>query len=204
MRCPFCGHLEDKVVDSRESREGEAIRRRRECLACGRRFTSYERVEEVPLLIVKKDGRREAFDRQKLLKGMAAACQKRPVSLTQLEEAANDIQAKLLERPDRELPSRELGEAVMDALKQLDSVAYVRFASVYREFRDLADFVKHLEDLVTGSSPSLGNARPAEAKPIPVRPAPALTPDSPAPGPTPLFPGLAPARLGPAKRRKGR
>jgi len=204
MRCPFCGHLEDKVVDSRESREGEAIRRRRECLACGRRFTSYERVEEVPLLIVKKDGRREAFDRQKLLKGMAAACQKRPVSLTQLEEAANDIQAKLLERPDRELPSRELGEAVMDALKQLDSVAYVRFASVYREFRDLADFVKHLEDLVTGSSPSLGNARAAEPKPIPARPAPALSPDPPAPGPTPLFPGLAPARLGPAKRRKGR
>lgn len=204
MRCPFCGHLEDKVVDSRESREGEAIRRRRECLACGRRFTSYERVEEVPLLIVKKDGRREAFDRQKLLKGMAAACQKRPVSLTQLEEAANDIQAKLLERPDRELPSRELGEAVMDALKLLDSVAYVRFASVYREFRDLADFVKHLEDLVTGSSPSLGNARAAEPKPIPARPAPALSPDPPAPGPTPLFPGLAPARLGPAKRRKGR
>lgn len=204
MRCPFCGHLEDKVVDSRESREGEAIRRRRECLACGRRFTSYERVEEVPLLIVKKDGRREAFDRQKLLKGMAAACQKRPVSLTQLEEAANDIQAKLLERPDRELPSRELGEAVMDALKLLDSVAYVRFASVYREFRDLADFVKHLEDLVTGPSPSLANVRPAEPKATPARPAPAPTPDPPSPGPTPLFPGLAPARLGPAKRRKGR
>lgn len=206
MRCPFCGHLEDKVVDSRESREGEAIRRRRECLACGRRFTSYERVEEVPLLIVKKDGRRESFDRQKLLKGMAAACQKRPVSLTQLEEAANDIQAKLLERPDREIPSRELGEVVMDSLKQLDSVAYVRFASVYREFRDLSDFVKHLEGLVNG--PGLGAVRPVppaapESRKVPRPPLPEPT-EVPEPAPTPLFPGLAPARLGPPKRRKGR
>ncbi len=194
MRCPFCGHLEDKVVDSRESREGDAVRRRRECLACGRRFTSYERVEETPVLIVKKDGRREPFDRAKLLKGMSAACQKRPVTLAQLEEAAGDIQAKLLERTDTEIPRRDLGELVMDALKGLDSVAYVRFASVYREFRDLHDFVRHLEGLV------------GQGNPVPSRPAAAPRPPEPPaepvpPAPTPLFPGLAPARLSP-KRRK--
>ena len=148
MRCPFCGHLEDKVVDSRESREGEAIRRRRECLGCGRRFTSYERVEEVPIVVVKKDGRREPFDRAKLLKGLLAACQKRPVSLARLEELATDIQAKLLDRPDREIRSRDLGEVVMDELKGLDQVAYVRFASVYRDFKDLPDFVKALEEVL--------------------------------------------------------
>ncbi len=157
MRCPFCGHLEDKVVDSRESREGEAIRRRRECLACGRRFTSYERVEEVPIVVVKKDGRREPFDRTKLLKGLLAACQKRPVSLARLEDLATDIQAKLLERPDREIRARDLGEVVMDELKGLDQVAYVRFASVYRDFKDLPDFVKALEEVLIhreGGSPA--------------------------------------------------
>jgi len=153
MRCPFCGHIEDKVVDSRESREGDAIRRRRECLKCGRRFTSYERLEEVPILIVKKDGRREPFDRQKLLRGIMSACQKRPVSLGTLEEAAGDIQAKLMELPDREVPSRNLGELVMDALKRIDSVAYVRFASVYRDFKDLPDFVKALEGLMPPPAP---------------------------------------------------
>lgn len=194
MRCPFCGHLEDKVVDSRESREGDAVRRRRECLACGRRFTSYERVEETPVLIVKKDGRREPFDRAKLLKGMSAACQKRPVTLAQLEEAAGDIQAQLLERTDKEIPSRDLGELVMDALKRLDSVAYVRFASVYREFRDLHDFVRHLEGLVGQGVPApRRTAPPARLAEPPAGPA--------APAPTPLFPGLAPARLSP-KRRK--
>jgi transcriptional repressor NrdR len=151
MRCPFCGHIEDKVVDSRESREGDAIRRRRECLKCGRRFTSYERLEEVPILIVKKDGRREPFDHQKLLRGIMSACQKRPVSLGRLEEAAGDIHAKLMESPDREVPSRQLGELVMDALKQIDSVAYVRFASVYRDFKDLPDFVRALESLMPAS-----------------------------------------------------
>lgn len=199
MRCPFCGHLEDKVVDSRESREGDAIRRRRECLACGRRFTSYERVEEMPILIVKKDGRREAFDPQKLLRGMMAACQKRPVTLTQLEEAAGDIQARLLDQPDKEISSRSLGDLVMDALKRLDSVAYVRFASIYRDFKDLPDFVKALEGMMGGQghsqAPLANHSRPAEA---PVAASPAAS------GPTPLFPGLAPARLGPAKRRKGR
>ena len=155
-------------MDSRESREGESIRRRRECLKCGRRFTSYERLEEVPILIVKKDGRREPFDRQKLLRGIMAACQKRPVSLARLEEAAGDIQAKLMEHPDREIPSLLLGELVMDALKVIDSVAYVRFASVYRDFKDLPDFVKALEGLMGG--PPQG--APASSKPaLPAAPA---------------------------------
>ncbi len=203
MRCPFCGHLEDKVVDSRESREGDAIRRRRECLACTRRFTSYERVEEMPVLIVKKDGRREPFDAQKLLRGMMAACQKRPVTLTQLEQAAGDIQARLLDQPDREISSRSLGDLVMDALKQLDSVAYVRFASIYRDFKDLPDFVKALEGMMAGQGH-------APTPTVPTTPRARLEPQAPpspsqeASGPTPLFPGLAPAHLGPAKRRKGR
>lgn len=194
-------------MDSRESREGDAIRRRRECLACGRRFTSYERVEEVPILIVKKDGRREPFDRQKLLRGMMASCQKRPVSLAQLEEAAGDIQAKLLEQPDREISSRSLGDLVMDALKQLDSVAYVRFASIYRDFKDLPDFVKALDGLMANQGAMV--AAPSAPTPAPVVPltkAPFTAhPAAPPPlSPTPLFPGVAPARVGPTKRRKGR
>lgn len=207
MHCPFCGHLEDKVVDSRESREGDAIRRRRECLACGRRFTSYERVEEVPILIVKKDGRREPFDRQKLLRGMMASCQKRPVSLAQLEEAAGDIQAKLLEQSDREISSRSLGDLVMDALKQLDSVAYVRFASIYRDFKDLPDFVKALEGLMANQGGVItAPAPPAPAPIVPLTKAPftAHPTAPPSLSPTPLFPGVAPARVGPTKRRKGR
>ncbi len=194
MRCPFCGHLEDKVVDSRESREGDTVRRRRECLACGRRFTSYERVEETPILIIKKDGRREPFDRAKLLKGITAACQKRPVTLAQMEEAASDIQARLQERVDKEIPSRDVGEMVMDVLKTLDSVAYVRFASVYREFRDLHDFVQYVENLL-GQALPMGSRAPAPPKGVdlPSEPVP--------PTPTPLFPGVAPARLSP-KRRK--
>ena len=205
MRCLFCGHIEDKVVDSRESREGDAIRRRRECLKCGRRFTTYERLEEVPILIVKKDGRREPFDQQKLLRGIMSACQKRPVALAKLEEAAGDIQSKLMELPDREVPSRQLGELVMDALKGLDSVAYVRFASVYRDFKDLPDFVKALEGLM--------GAAPAALPPPPTR-TPARVPASkalPPPSPEalpfaspPLFPGEAPEVPGPPKRRKPR
>ena len=148
MRCPFCGHGEDRVVDSREAREGDSIRRRRECLSCAKRFTSYERVEEVPLLIVKKDGRREPFDRAKLLKGMMAACQKRPVRLERLDSLAGDIHSRLLEQPDREVHSLALGEMAMDGLKTIDSVAYVRFASVYREFKDLSEFVRSIEALV--------------------------------------------------------
>ncbi len=190
MRCPFCGHAEDKVVDSRESREGDAIRRRRECLDCGRRFTSYERVEEVPVVVVKKDGRREAFDPGKLMKGLVAACQKRPVSLARIEELAKDVQARLLDLPDREVRALELGEMVMEELKGLDHVAYVRFASVYRDFKDLPDFVSALETLMK-----------KEGRPLAARPAPAPPPAAPAlrtPGEaTPLFPGVEPP---PARR----
>ncbi|WP_005032227.1 transcriptional regulator NrdR [Holophaga foetida] len=188
MRCPFCGHHEDKVVDSRESREGDSIRRRRECLKCGRRFTSYERVEEVPLLIVKKDGRREPFDRQKLSRGIMAACQKRPVSLAQQEELVSDIQARLLEHPDREIASRDLGELVMDGLKALDSVAYVRFASVYRQFKDLPDFVKALEGMMAGVQPPIEakvEPRGLLRKAVPTLPLPTSVASS-----TPLFPDL--------------
>ncbi len=197
MRCPFCGHTEDKVVDSRESREGEAIRRRRECLKCGRRFTSYERLEEVPLIIVKKDGRREPFDRQKLLKSLAIACQKRPVSLPQLEEVAGDIQARLLEQPDREVPSRELGELVMDHLKHLDSVAYVRFASVYRDFKDLPDFVKALEGLMKS-----GAATPPSVAVHPPLPKVPLTKAGTSLTELPLFPGESVETVQ-AKKKKG-
>ncbi len=176
MRCPFCGHLEDKVVDSRESREGDSIRRRRECLSCARRFTSYERVEEVPLVILKKDGRREPFDRQKLMKGLLLACQKRPVSLARIEELVGDLQSRLMERPDREIRSRELGELIMDELKGLDQVAYVRFASVYRDFKDLPDFVPAFEGLMQketgGSSVERPSTAPEAAKPAPQAPFP--------------------------------
>ncbi|HPS68035.1 MAG TPA: transcriptional regulator NrdR [Holophaga sp.] len=197
MRCPFCGHLEDKVVDSRESREGDSIRRRRECLKCGRRFTSYERLEEVPILIVKKDGRREPFDRQKLLRGIMSACQKRPVSLSRLEEVVGDIQSKLMEQPDREIPSLLLGELVMDALKGIDSVAYVRFASVYRDFKDLPDFVKALEGLM-----GTGAVLP------PPPPVPPRTPEASqklkVPQSIPLFPGVDPDSPPSGRRRKPR
>jgi len=176
------------VVDSRESREGDAIRRRRECLKCGRRFTSYERLEEVPILIVKKDGRREPFDHQKLLRGIMSACQKRPVSLGRLEEAAGDIHAKLMEFPDREVPSRQLGELVMDALKQIDSVAYVRFASVYRDFKDLPDFVRALESLM----PASADSGPRLSLPPPPRtPRMTMAPQDPA-APTPPPGSVAP------------
>lgn len=196
MRCPFCGHTEDKVVDSRESREGDAIRRRRECLGCARRFTSYERVEEMPVVVVKKDGRRESFDAHKLLKGLTLACQKRPVSLARIEELVKDVQARLLELPDREVRSLELGELVMEELKALDHVAYVRFASVYREFKDLPDFVRALEGLMKKEARA---PEPPRAEVRPPAPPPAPAP----PGlPTPLFPGVEPGapRKGRAKR----
>jgi transcriptional repressor NrdR len=194
--------MEDKVVDSRESREGDTIRRRRECLGCGRRFTSYERLEEMPILIVKKDGRREPFDRQKLLRGIMSACSKRPVSLGALEEAVGDIQARLMEQPDREVPSRNLGELVMDALKRIDSVAYVRFASVYRDFKDLPDFVRALEGLMP-AAPVTRLTRPPAQEPEP--PVPPHHPPVPQPfKSTPLFPGVTPDPPGPPKRRKSR
>mgnify|MGYP000040511284 FL=1 len=148
MKCPFCGRLGDKVVDSRESREGEVIRRRRECQDCGRRFTSYERIDEIPYMVVKKDGSRERFDRQKVTLGMLKACEKRPVSVAAVEAIADRVEAMLQERPEKEIPTDEVGAFVMQELKHLDKVAYVRFASVYRHFRDIGEFMTELRELL--------------------------------------------------------
>ena len=148
MKCPFCGHHEDKVVDSRASSDGDAIRRRRECLSCGKRFTTYEHVEEQPLMVVKKDGRRELFDRHKLLAGLVKACEKRPVSMDDLERLVDELERELSQQFEREVPSREVGERVMKKLHALDPVAYVRFASVYREFKDVEQFMRELKDLL--------------------------------------------------------
>jgi len=148
MRCTYCGFLESKVIDSRESKKGISIRRRRECLSCKRRFTTYEKVEEIPYMVVKKDGTRQPFDTQKLLRGMMKACEKRPIQISQLEEIIEEIESRLQERPDKEIGVAEIGELVMDRLRGLDKVAYVRFASVYREFGDVAEFRRELEDLM--------------------------------------------------------
>jgi transcriptional repressor NrdR len=148
MRCPYCGFLESKVIDSRESKKGISIRRRRECLSCKRRFTTYEKIEEIPYMVVKKDGTRQPFDSQKLLRGVMKACEKRPIQISQLEEIVEEIESLLQERPDKEIGVAEIGELVMNRLKVLDKVAYVRFASVYREFGDVAEFRQELEDLM--------------------------------------------------------
>jgi transcriptional repressor NrdR len=148
MRCPFCGQQNDKVVDSRETGSGDAIRRRRECLECGRRFTSYERVEEIPFLVIKKDGRREPFDRRKLLAGLHRACEKRPIPAKALDGIADEVEQMVQDIPDREVEARVIGEKVMARLKELDKVAYVRFASVYRQFEDVQEFMAELKDLL--------------------------------------------------------
>ena len=148
MRCPFCGHLEDKVVDSREAKDGDSIRRRRECLECGRRFTSYERIDEIPYMVVKKDGKREPFDRNKILAGLLRACEKRPISAPQLESIVDSVEKCVQDSPDRECPTSELGKIIMKRLKELDKVAYVRFASVYLEFEDVSEFMTELKYLV--------------------------------------------------------
>ena len=148
MKCPFCGHLGDKVVDSREGKEGGVIRRRRECLQCGRRFTSYERIDEIPCMVVKKDGTRERFERQKLIVGLLKACEKRPVSVAAVESIADHVEAMLQDRPEKEMAASEVGALVMAELKKLDEVAYVRFASVYRHFRDIGEFMDELKDLL--------------------------------------------------------
>jgi len=147
MRCPWCGHPEDRVVDSREAQDGQATRRRRECLACARRFTTYERIEDVLPQVVKKDGRREAFDRAKIVEGVATACQKRPVSAEQIEALVSGVERQLQETGEREIRTAAIGEAVMLRLRKLDEVAYVRFASVYRAFRDVGEFMVELEGL---------------------------------------------------------
>ena len=148
MKCPFCGHIEDKVVDSRESKEGEVIRRRRECLGCGKRFTSYERIDQIPHLVVKKDGRRERFDREKVLAGLMKACEKRPVPIKTLELITDRVEAMVHESPDREVPADNIGEYLMERLRELDKVAFVRFASVYRDFKDVDQFMATLKGLL--------------------------------------------------------
>ncbi len=148
MRCPYCGSQKDRVVDSRESREGEVIRRRRECLYCRRRFTSYERIEDVPHMVVKKGGRRERFDRSKTLAGLDKACQKRPVPVKQLEQIVEELEQRLLESQDRELTSEEIGRHVLERLKQIDKIAYLRFASVYLNFKDIREFADEIDPLL--------------------------------------------------------
>ena len=148
MMCPFCGHKEDRVIDSRESKEGDLIRRRRECLKCNRRFTTYERSDEVPFMVVKRDGRREKFDRQKILEGLLKACEKRPVPIAKLAGLVDEVETRLAENPERELSTREIGELLMTRLKALDKIAYVRFASVYRDFQDVEAFLVELKDLL--------------------------------------------------------
>jgi len=147
MKCPYCGFLKDRVVDSRESREGDSIRRRRQCLNCARRFTSYERIDEVPYMVIKKDGGREKFDRHKILTGLFKACEKRPVSLVQLERLVDLVEQKVHESPEHEIESATVGRILLSELRRLDKVAYLRFASVYLEFEDVAEFMREINEL---------------------------------------------------------
>ncbi len=148
MKCPFCGYLEDKVVDSREAREGESIRRRRECLKCERRFTSYERIDEIPYMVVKKNEQREPFDRNKVMAGLLRACEKRPIPAAKLDAIVNSVEKYVQESAERERPTTKIGDMIMRRLKELDKVAYVRFASVYLEFEDVTEFMHELKNLV--------------------------------------------------------
>lgn len=151
MKCPFCGHDEDKVIDSRPAEDGAAIRRRRECLGCGSRFTTYEKIETLPLLVIKKDGTREPFNRDKLLKGLLKACEKRPVSNDQLMQLLTCVEGQIQNSLNREISSQEIGELVMKKLKEIDEVAYVRFASVYRQFKDVNSFLEELNEMLNKS-----------------------------------------------------
>jgi len=148
MRCPHCGYKEDKVVDSRATQEESAVRRRRECLKCGKRFTTYEYIEEVSLMVIKKDGRREPFDRKKVISGIMKACEKRPISMEKMEEIATSVERAIQKKSDREVSSPRIGELVMEKLKALDDVAYVRFASVYRQFKDVGQFMEELKGIL--------------------------------------------------------
>ena len=148
MKCPFCANVDDKVIDSREGRIGDTIRRRRECLKCARRFTTYERIDEIPYMVIKKDGRRERFERQKILQGLLKACEKRPVSTPKLEAIVDEIESVVQEATERELTTTEIGELIMRGLKKLDKVAYVRFASVYMDFKDVQEFMNELKSLL--------------------------------------------------------
>ncbi|HXC95748.1 MAG TPA: transcriptional regulator NrdR [Edaphobacter sp.] len=153
MKCPYCGFTQDRVVDSRESKEADSIRRRRECEGCNKRFTTYERIDEIPYMVVKKDGRREKFDRQKVLSGLLHACEKRPVAAGKLEEIVDETEAFVVESPERERSTSEVGELIMSRLKTIDTVAYIRFASVYRDFKDVSEFKAELEELLGGKDP---------------------------------------------------
>jgi len=148
MKCPFCGYKEDKVVDSRATAEESAVRRRRECLKCAKRFTTYEYVEDVSLLVIKKDGRREPFDRKKILSGIMRACEKRPISMEKMEDVVTQIERAIQKKSDREVAANRIGELIMEKLKALDEVAYVRFASVYRQFKDVGQFMEELKDIL--------------------------------------------------------
>ncbi|MBI4849504.1 MAG: transcriptional repressor NrdR [Nitrospirae bacterium] len=148
MKCPFCGHIEDKVIDSRQSKDGDSIRRRRECLKCEGRFTSYEKIENILPHVIKKDNRRELFDRQKILQGLERACEKRPVSVEDRETLAANIEKSLLASGEKEIPTTLIGEQIMNGLKEIDEVAYVRFASVYRQFKDIKEFMQEIKDIV--------------------------------------------------------
>ena len=157
MRCPFCGYAQDKVVDSRESKEADSIRRRRECERCNKRFTTYERIDEIPYMVVKKDGRREKFDRQKVLSGLLHSCQKRPISTAKLQHLVDEAEAYVVDSPDRERTTTELGELLMTKLREMDTVAYIRFASVYRDFKDVREFESELRELLSSSPRRRGN-----------------------------------------------
>ena len=172
MKCPFCGFENDKVVDSRESKEGESIRRRRECMKCEKRFTTYERIDEIPYMVVKKDGRREKFERQKVLNGLLRACEKRPVSIGKLEQIVNDTESYVIDSPERERKTSEIGELIMLRLRGIDKVAYVRFASVYLDFKDVQEFMSELEDLLKSNSREAREIKAAIAKPAAAKPKP--------------------------------
>jgi transcriptional repressor NrdR len=149
MKCPFCGEVDNKVIDSRLSKDGNVIRRRRECIPCSRRFTTYEHIEEIPIMIIKKDGRREVFNREKVFSGMKTACEKRDISINTIDDYVNELEHDLRETGEKEIPSKEVGAKVMQTLHALDDIAYVRFASVYREFKDVNDFVSELKTLLS-------------------------------------------------------
>src|SRR5947209_3066308 len=158
MRCPYCGFAQDRVVDSRESKEADSIRRRRECERCTKRFTTYERIDEIPYMVVKKDGRRERFDRQKVLSGLLHSCQKRKVSVAQMQEIVDAVEAFVVDSAERERSTAAVGELIMTRLRDIDTVAYIRFASVYRDFKDVREFKQELEDLLTGKDGKLRRA----------------------------------------------
>jgi transcriptional repressor NrdR len=160
MKCPFCAFTQDKVIDSRESKDADSIRRRRECERCNKRFTTYERLDEIPYMVVKKDGRRENFDRQKVLTGLLHSCQKRKVSVTQMQEIVDAVEAYVVDSADRERSTASVGELIMSRLKDIDTVAYIRFASVYRDFKDVNEFKLELEGLLSGKDRGRSKAHP--------------------------------------------